>query len=276
METITEFRLGRDLRQSQEYGHFMEKIGWEAEKMDNALMLLRKIGPFQIGKLRRPARDANWNKILKNAREKRLLYLQVDPEDDDPVKYKQLGFRKNKDQLLGTKTLLIDLREDETKILAGFKPETRYKLRKLEKLNFTKKINDYDGFYQILKQGYKEINVWCPGKDEYNALVESFGEKVFCITFDDTSGCLILLNKGVAEYYYAAATSAGKANNLPYWTVWEAMREAKKRGAKIWDFNGLFDERYPDKRWKGFSFFKTRFNGTELEFAGTYSKFLGF
>jgi peptidoglycan pentaglycine glycine transferase (the first glycine) len=60
--------------------------------------------------------------------------------------------------------------------------------------------------------------------------------------------------------------------NLPYFIVWEAMKEAKKRGCKIWDFEGIYDARWPNKSWLGFSHFKKSFGGEEIEFPGSFEK----
>lgn len=274
MESVVELRLGVDLRQSDSYGKFMEKLGWITKKIPNskAQIFFKKIGPLTMAKMRRPGPDTPWEEIVRMIKKEKVLACQVDPEVDDPQTLKKWGFSKNRSQILGTKTLLVDLRPSEEKILAGFKQETRYKLKKVQDSGFKIQLNDFDNFYEILKAGYKEIDVWCPPIDQYQSLIECFSDQAFCLNIDGVSGCLVLIHNQVAEYYYAASTAAGKENNLPYLVVWEAMKEAKKRGAVVWDFNGFFDTRYPDKRWKGFSFFKSRFGGVELEFAGTYTR----
>ncbi len=276
MTDVVSLRLGRDLRQSPEYGKFMETIGWKVIKFQSSKfkvqLFTKKVGPLKLAKMRRPGPQTDWSQVLQLAARERALVLQIDPEVDDPEKFKRLGWVKNKSQILGTKTLLVDLRPSPEEILAGFKQETRYKLRKFKDTNIKLQINNFENFYEILKEGYKDLDVWCPPREQYNNLYKSFGEKCICLTINDLSGCLVIMNQGVAEYYYAASKKAGKENNLPYLVVWEAMKEAKKRGVKVWDFNGLYDERYPDKRWKGFSFFKSRFGGVELQFAGTYTK----
>lgn len=273
MDEIISLRVGRDLRQSVEFSRFMESIGWKIQKIGGGQVFIKQIGPLKMAKMRRPGPRISWPEVLGFVKKEKIVIFQIDPEVDDPKEFNKIGFRKNGSQLLGTKTLLLDLRPEEKAILAGLKQETRYKLNKLSGGKFDMELNNFDKFYEILRLGYKEIDVWCPPKFQYDTLIKSFGDKAFCLTINGVSGCLILIHEGVAEYYYAASTAAGKENNLPYLVVWEAMKEAKKRGAVVWDFNGLYDERYPDKRWKGFSFFKSRFGGAELEFAGTYTKF---
>jgi len=57
-----------------------------------------------------------------------------------------------------------------------------------------------------------------------------------------------------------------------YLVVWELMQEAKKRGCKTWDWEGIYDERWPNKGWKGFTHFKKSFGGYEVEFPGSFTR----
>jgi lipid II:glycine glycyltransferase (peptidoglycan interpeptide bridge formation enzyme) len=50
------------------------------------------------------------------------------------------------------------------------------------------------------------------------------------------------------------------------------MQEAKKRKCKLWDFEGIYDERFPNKDWLGFSHFKKSFGGSEILFPGSVTK----
>jgi len=60
--------------------------------------------------------------------------------------------------------------------------------------------------------------------------------------------------------------------------IWGNFRDyeklAKKMGCKIFDFEGIYDDRFPLKSWLGFSRFKKSFGGLEVEYPGAYSKFL--
>jgi len=73
--------------------------------------------------------------------------------------------------------------------------------------------------------------------------------------------CLILISSNMVFYWHNASTKSGKKLFAPTLCVWEAIKEAKRRKLKVFDFEGVWDERFPDlnKGWKGFSRFKEGF-----------------
>ena len=56
--------------------------------------------------------------------------------------------------------------------------------------------------------------------------------------------------------------------------VWEGMMEAKRRECEWLDFDGIYDERYPIKAFKGFSRFKAGFGGIEVEYLPAFERWL--
>lgn len=269
MEELIKLRLGSDIRQSPAYAHYMESLGWQSHLVAGVFVFVRRFGFLSIAKIRRAPPNADWPALMQYFRAGKFLISQVDPESGHPP----ASFHLKKEQLLGTKTLLVDLRPSAEKILSSFKPETRAKLKKLAVQRHEIKFNGFSLFYKILNQGMHDLGVWCPPLSQYQPFVDAFGSNCFCLTVDGLSGCLVVIRQQVAEYYFAGSLPAGKSQNLPYLVAWLAMLESKKRGAKVWDFNGLIDPRWPDRRWAGFSFFKSRFGGTELSFSGTYAKY---
>ena len=56
--------------------------------------------------------------------------------------------------------------------------------------------------------------------------------------------------------------------------VWEAFKLAKKRGCQIFDFEGIYDERFPKAgtAWKGFTKFKEGFGGEKVVFMENFTR----
>ena len=89
---------------------------------------------------------------------------------------------------------------------------------------------------------------------------------------DNSSGAIFLIGDKTAYYWQAFTNKEGRRALTQYKIVWEGILWAKAHGAKIFDFEGIYDERFPNKRWKGFSHFKKSFGGYEINYPGAFVK----
>lgn len=169
-----------------------------------------------------------------------------------------------------TKTILVDLRPSEDKIFSAFSEAKRRAVRKAQKNGVTVtesrdireliKIKNKSGGFLGFITTYgidKFWNIMAP-KHATIALASSRGKVV--------GGVLIVFWNSISYYWIAGATPEGKKLFAPTLLVWETVRIAKKRGAKKFDFLGVWDERKPNEHgdWKGFTRFKEGFGGTPL------------
>ncbi|MEK7504050.1 MAG: peptidoglycan bridge formation glycyltransferase FemA/FemB family protein [Patescibacteria group bacterium] len=229
-----------DLRQSSAFAKYITSLGWIVEKN----IFIRPLWIFgAIAKVRRGKLPKNWKAILKKHH---VWLLKI---DNSP-----------------TKTLRIDLTPSLKNILAQFKKDCRYNLRKVTSDKYQVTSNNFINFYEIWKKSARRKNLWIPSEKDYSSLIKCFGKNAFCITINNEAGALILIHDNIAYYYYAGATAEGTKQNLPYSVVWKCIQEAKKRKCKFWDFEGIYDDRHPNKDWLGFSHFKKSFGGTEVQF----------
>ncbi len=237
-----------DLRQSPAYACYITSLGWIVEKG----IFIRPLWIFgSIAKIQHGTLPKNWKEILKK-HHVWMLNINYSP----------------------SRTLRVDLTLSTKKIHAQFKKDCRYILRKFspaKRDNFQFSMN-FQTFYEIWRKSAKRKSLWIPGEREYFNLIECFGKNCFCITINNQAGALILIHDNTAYYYYAGATKEGVSLNLPYLVVWKAMQEAKKRKCKLWDFEGIYDERFPNKDWLGFSHFKKSFGGSEILFPDSVTK----
>lgn len=235
-----------DLRQSGAYAQYLTSLGW---KIDSGIYI-RPLWIFgAAAKVMRGKLPVNWKKIC---RKHRVWFLQV---TNSP-----------------TKTLRVDLTPSLKTIFGQFKKDCRYVLRQVLSIKYQVLSNDFENFYKIWQKSAKRKSLWIPSYNEYQNLLKAFDKNCFCITINNQAGAVILIHDGVAYYYYAGATTDGVKQNLPYLVVWKCIQEAKKRKCKLWDFEGIYDKRHPNKDWLGFSHFKKSFGGTEILFPGSYIK----
>jgi len=285
-----------DLRQSKEFAQYMKLSDWIVEKADNCYVYLRKLPllPPLIMKAQYPTPPIPFEKIEELAKKYKPFQIQI-----QPLKIES-GFKKYGYKLSGgghvTKTLQIDLTQPEKKILTQMKKDARYGIRKAEKEDI--KILRYKNIKKF-HQAWKKSVGWrkyVPSLKTLKRLKKAFGKKALfflaTIRFFEQSekqgsrrrrgsykpyakmlaGTIILIANDSTYYYYAFTSKEGRQKFAQYLLVWEAIKLAKKQGCKIFDFEGVYDERFPIKAWKGFSHFKRSFGGEEIEYPGVFTK----
>jgi hypothetical protein len=74
----------------------------------------------------------------------------------------------------------------------------------------------------------------------------------------------------ITYYWQAFTNKEGRTLLSQYSLLYQGILWAKKNGYKIFDFEGIYDPRFPDKSWLGFTHFKRSFGGYEVSYPGTY------
>ena len=158
-------------------------------------------------------------------------------------------------------------------------PKTRYniKLAKKKGLKVTKSrdIGQFADFWQKCARSRHKVQL--PQKKEIKSIFKAFGINgdIFIATQESkwVAALMTIKAEKVTYYMYAATNSTGKKLFAPTALTWEAILHAKSRGVKVFDFEGIYDERFPIKTWKGFTKFKKGFGGYEIEYPGAYTKY---
>jgi len=278
-----------NLRQSKEFAQYLKLSGWIVKKVGNHYIYLRKLPflPPLIMKIQYPTPPIPFVQIEKIAKKYKPLQIQIQPLKIES-RFKKYRYKLSKSAGHVTKTIHLDLTQSEGKILAGMAKDARYGVRKAEGIEIEKLRNgDIKGFHQAWKRavGWRQ---YVPSLKTLTRLKRAFGKKAIFLTGNwklEISGaccfaignCLagtVILIAGKTAYYYQAFTSKeGRKKFAQYLLVWEAIKKAKKMGCQIFDFEGVYDERFPQKSWRGFSHFKKSFGGEEIEFPGCFLKY---
>jgi lipid II:glycine glycyltransferase (peptidoglycan interpeptide bridge formation enzyme) len=282
--------MGIDLRQSEAYANWMRSLGWkivishQSSVTCQNYIYLRKIPLIgSVVKLQRPNEPIPYEELAKIAKENRALFVKIEPDisRNGQGLVKQLERHKyyyDRWALLATKTIRINLAKSENDIYGQFSKDCRYEIRKAQTGDLVISRENFDSFYKLLKTANKIKGLWTYPETQFRNMVKAFGDNVFCIDISihrnqkPIAGCLVFIADKVAYYFLAGALPEGKKLHAPYLVVWEAIKEAKKRGCILWDFEGIYDERVPStKKWKGFTHFKKSFGGEEITFPGSFT-----
>ena len=266
-----------DIRQTEKYNSYMTSLGWVVERVNNVNYFIKKL-PF-IGsfiKIQRPQR-LDFNQINRMVKKYRAFQVIIEPcttEHCPPII--EHGFKLSKSPYLPSKTIQIDTTKSESQLLKEMHHKTRYNIKTAKRNHvIVRKSKDIESF----------VNLWLNAQPSRKFLKLGGSLLALSKAFDNNSH-LLLAYKGnellagilmpetgeIAYYMYAAATGGGKKLFAPTLVTWEAIRLAKKLGCKIFDFEGIYDERFPLKSWLGFTRFKKSFGEKEIDYPGAFAK----
>jgi len=271
-----------DIRQSPLWASYLKKIGWQVKKIDRNFIYIKKI--TLVGSFIKIQRVKNFDlkKIDELRKTHRAFSIKLEPDFFASKSFieslLQFGFKKDNFPLSPPKTIWIDLGKSEEKLWKDLKKDCRYCIKKAqeEKIKI-KKTRDIETFAKFWSKE-REKGFGPSQKEDLKKLFLTFGKnaQIFLATKDKEilGGALILLWEKTCYYTHAFSTKKGRYFFAQYLIVWEAIKEAKRKGLKIFDFEGVYDKRFHSatKSWQGFSHFKKSFGGSEVQYMGTFSK----
>ncbi|OGM29766.1 hypothetical protein A2630_01325 [Candidatus Woesebacteria bacterium RIFCSPHIGHO2_01_FULL_44_10] len=268
-----------DIRQSSNYAKYMRRQGWKVEKINGVYCYLKKfpiIGYFC--KIQRPGTTLGERDIKLLRKKYRIFQIVVEPSDEKQgTRLKDLGFKLTKSPYLPSKTLILDLKKPKNILFKNLSKDARYSINKTKALPlFTG--HDLQSFHESWGKAVKLAH-HVPKLSTLQALSQSFTHSALFLASHNkindvnfTSGALFL-HSGDFVYYWQAFTSpAGRAGLAQYKILWQAILWAKSKGARFFDFEGIYDPRFPQKSWLGFTVFKKKFGGVEKSYPGAYTK----
>jgi len=292
-----------DIRQTTRYAQFMQSLGWLVEKIDGVNIFIK---PFPlIGatiKIQRANKLPDVNKLRQLMKKYHCRSISFEPTEKFQIS--NFKFQILSDPYLPTKTILIDVTASESTIFNRFSEAKHRAVRRAEKAGVVvKEFQDINEFIKLknktagllgflttstLKPLWQTFSpdqasillAYChaeaqpkhlgrrPHEDNNTSLDPSSRLAGLRMTNKDkpVSGILLLFHNQTAYYWIAAATELGKKSFAPTLLVWEALKLTKQKGCTQFDFEGIYDERYPNlnKNWLGFTKFKQGFGGKEV------------
>ncbi len=280
-----------DIRQSFQYANYLKREDWIAERISEINYFIK---PFPIIgsvlKLQRPEK-IDFGTIDKLCRKYRVFQVIIEPKNEYQVpSIRYQGFRLSKSPYLPTKTLQLDLTKSHESIFKNFKKDARRAVRS----HFAETSRDKGGVMFTIKEysSPNEIKRWrkawknsvnfqrfVPSAESLINLRKSFpaNYSLFLASHNISSRIIggVLFTRSlhdVGYYWYGFTNSEGRTSLSQYSLLHQGILWAKKIGCKIFDFEGIYDPRFPNKSWLGFTHFKRSFGGYEVEYPGCYTK----
>lgn len=210
-----------------------------------------------------PIGSINFNDIVQLARSEKAWFVRISPQVQ---KVPYSGLVPAPIHAMDAELCwVLDLDKSEEELLAGMRKTTRYEIRRAQKLGVTVDTGLKDFFALYTQTSQRHDFVPHGGIHEE---VEVFGKDAVVLNakFEGkTLASAIILFWGDQAIYHHGASVYSKIP-ASYLLQWEAIREAKIRGKKLYNFWGIAPEDKPNHPWRGITLFKTGFGGRQMEF----------
>ncbi len=222
---------------------------------------------------------AIFRKISETAHAEKCVFARIRPQLPATEKniqiLRDLGLKKAPMHLAAEHTVMIDLAPTEEKLLANMRRQTRYEVRRAEKLGITVSRDNSEAifkeFHQVQVETAKRQGFVPPSLAVLLAEREAFGKNIWIYTAKTKEGKpvaygMIIRSGREGDYYEAASTDLNRKLPGAYALLWQAMRDLKKDGAERFNLWGIAPKNQPNHRYAGVTTFKTGFGGDTIEY----------
>jgi lipid II:glycine glycyltransferase (peptidoglycan interpeptide bridge formation enzyme) len=190
--------------------------------------------------------------------------------------FKQQGARMSPMHLTADLTHQLDLTKSEEELLSAMRKATRYEIRKAEKLGVqvsaSKDVKLISSFYKLqLSTARRQKFVPFSEKffsEQFKVFFNADKAHIYTAIFQKKvlAQAFVIFYGSEAVYHYGVSTEEGRKYPGAYLIQWEAIKEAKKRGLKKYNFWGVAPVGDNSHRFAGVSLFKRGFGGEDVQY----------
>lgn len=215
--------------------------------------------------------------LVELAKKERAAFIRISPDfeksEENAGLFRKLGFKDAPIHMMHPEvTWILDISKDEETLMREMRKTHRNLIRRAGKDGVEILKSDSEeylrNFYDIHMETV-ERHGFVPFSYEYiKAELESFKQDGQILIFNARyqekiiSSAIVVFYGNEAFYHHGASSSAYSKVPSSYLTLWEAILEAKRRGATKFNFYGIVDNN-PKHPWFGLSQFKKGFGGAE-------------
>ena len=219
------------------------------------------------------------------AKKENVLFTQIETIDylgKEEEIYKEL-FRENKwfyKKFITPYTAIIDLEKSEDDILANMKPKWRYNIKLaikkwVEVREVEKTKENIKKYYELMLETTSRDNFSWNNLNYYITFLEKLENSKLLLAYKDDiviAGWIFVFDEDVSIYYYWASTSQKEYRNLmaPYLVQWEAIKIAKNKKSKIFDFLWVSSPETPNDSLSWVTSFKKKLTPEIIKVSESY------
>ena len=299
-EVWENFLLGikeKTFLQSWNWGEFQKMMGnkiwrlgiYNKEELSSVALAVKvraKRGTFLMLQHCLSISEILLSKLKEIAKKENCSFIRVAPlieKSKENIKlFKDLGFHDSPMHANAYEaSLKLDLTPSEERLLKSMRKTTRYLIRKAEKnsdieIFQSQNQKDLDIFYQIHQEVVRSQK-FTPFSLEYlkKEFLAFLADNQVSLFFGKYQGKIIasafvIFWSNIGFYHHAALLPQYHKIPIAPLILWEAIKEAKKRGCQVFDFWGYVDPFLnPTHPWAGPTFFKMGFGGKAYQYLKT-------
>ncbi|OGY28062.1 MAG: hypothetical protein A3F33_01740 [Candidatus Woykebacteria bacterium RIFCSPHIGHO2_12_FULL_43_10] len=203
----------------------------------------------------------------------RFSPLNILTEENQKL-FKNLGFRDAPIHMHSELVWMLDVTPSEEELLANMRKTTRYSIRKaisegVEVISCSN-LSLIDDFYSIYLKTVGRHNFVPFSKEYIQKEFEAFSQGNQALFFfgklgpEILSASMVIYTNGSGFYHHGASINSKVP--VTYLSQWEAIKEAKRRGCRYYNFWGISPESNPNHPWAGLTMFKQGFGGFSEEY----------
>lgn len=234
-------------------------------------------GPLVNFKDKKTLKDI-FDKIRDEATREKCVFVRMRPQLLNSLEnlgiLKSLGLKKSPMHLAAEHTVMIDLRKSEEDLLSSMRRQTRYEVRRAEKLGIkvsrdnSEKI--FKEFHKVQVDTARRQGFIPPNLKVLLAEREAFGDKIWIYKAEVENKAIaygLIISEGLeGDYYEAASTELNRKMPGAYAIIWQATKDLKASGYERFNLWGIAPAGQPKHRYAGVTTFKTGFGGEIIEY----------
>ena len=282
----------RNFLQSEEYAKMNEILGFNVIREEffgeKAILIVRDAkrgryleipaGPIIDFKDSKKVHEV-LERIRKIAKQEKCVFVRMRPQllatGENLEILEKAGLKKSPMHLAAEHTVILDLEKSEEELLAEMRRQTRYEVRRAEKLGIKVTRDDseeiFKEFHAVQTETAKRQGFIPPDLKTLLAEKEAFKGNIWIYRAETAEGeaiayGLVIRGGNEGDYYEAASTELNRKLPGAYALLWQAMKDLKKAGAKQFNLWGIAPKNQPNHRYAGVTTFKTGFGGEVIEY----------
>lgn len=222
---------------------------------------------------------AAFEKIGEIGKREKCVFVRIRPQLEKKAQnlriLEDLGLKPSPMHLAAEHTVMIDLRGSEDEMLSKMRRQTRYEVRRAQKLGITVERSNskeiFEEFHGVQLETAKRQGFIPPSLKTLMAEREAFGDKITIYVAKTAEGekiayGMIIGDGKEADYYEAASTPLNRKLPGAYALLWQAMCDLKAEGFERFNLWGIAPAGQPNHRYAGVTTFKTGFGGEIVEY----------